>query len=50
MLKILPIVLFSYARGSAYYSSMPADYSNLIASHFAPENQHKSQKGLHAVS
>ena len=30
MLKFLPIILFFYAHGSAYYSSMPAYYSNLL--------------------
>ena len=30
MLKILPIILFFYAHGSAYYSSMSAYYSNLL--------------------
>ena len=30
MLEILPIILFFYAHGSAYYSSMSAYYSNLL--------------------
>ena len=34
MLTFLPIVLFYYAHGSVYYSSIPAYYSNLL-SHYA---------------
>ena len=30
MLKILPIILFFYAHGSAYYSGILAYYSNLL--------------------
>ena len=36
MLKYLPIILFFHAHGFAYYSSMPAYYSNLL-SHYAHE-------------
>ena len=42
MLKILPIILFFYAHGSAYYSSTPVYYSNFLSQYDHEESTIKT--------
>ena len=49
MLKILPIILFFYAHGSAYYSSMSAYFSDLLRILLLRININDSYKHLRIV-
>ena len=42
MLNFMPIILFFYAHGSAYYSSISAYYSNLLFHYAYKEFMKKS--------
>ena len=57
MLNFLPIILFFYAHGSVYYSTIPAYYSNLFFHYAHEESMIKAilivlnhNRGLYLVS